>query len=281
MVECVAVVTLNILTIIVFAKTRSLVKRSMYLVINLAVADSFAGGISGVLNFVVIGVPCNYWKYSVTPYGTLDNIRLSIELLFPLASVWNLAAISLERAHATFHPFRHRFIKHSVFGFVVAVIWVTAGLVSAALVLILNFSGQKIYFFVWSSFGSVCLFVNFVSYMSIVLKIYCGAHPQRHGAVSRERRLTKTLLIVTLASLLMWLPFVITSFIFFTIEILSSIPIAILRNLDVACIVLYFANSLVNPILYTTRIPEFRRALPSVLFRRQQRQVGVFPLRAL
>lgn len=87
MVECVAVVTLNILTIIVFAKTRSLVKRSMYLVINLAVADSFAGGISGVLNFVVIGVPCNYWKYSVTPYGTLDNIRLSIELLFPLASV--------------------------------------------------------------------------------------------------------------------------------------------------------------------------------------------------
>ena len=55
MTESVAIVTLNILTVILFIKNRSLRKRSMYLVINLAVVDMFVGGCSEMLFFVLLG----------------------------------------------------------------------------------------------------------------------------------------------------------------------------------------------------------------------------------
>ena len=61
----------------------------------------------------------------------------------------------------------------------------------------------------WSLFYVFCLFVVCASYVSTVVKISCGAHPQHHGATSRERKLTKTLLIVTVVSLLLWLPYTI------------------------------------------------------------------------
>ena len=69
MTEFVAIVTLNILTIIVFIKTRVLRKRSMYLVINLAVADMFIGGFVGAWNFFLTGVDCNFWLSNLSYFG--------------------------------------------------------------------------------------------------------------------------------------------------------------------------------------------------------------------
>ena len=126
---------------------------------------------------------------------------------FLVASLTNLAAISLERAHATFRPFKHRVIKKWVFGFIIAISWVTSGLVSAASYLLHE---SMSFMYIGHSFICFCLFVVCVSYVSIVMKVYRGAHPQHHGAASRERKLTKTLFIVTVVSLLMWLPFTIT-----------------------------------------------------------------------
>ena len=55
------------------------------------------------------------------------------------------------------------------------------------------------------------------------------------------------------------------------------VPIRLPSRLFDAFVVLFFANSFVNPILYAVRMPDFKRALVS-LFRRQQRQVEIFPL---
>ena len=60
MTEAVAIVTLNIITIIIFMKNRSLRKRKMYLVINLAVADLFVGVFAEVMNFCPVGKGCNF-----------------------------------------------------------------------------------------------------------------------------------------------------------------------------------------------------------------------------
>ena len=117
--------------------------------------------------------------------------------------------------------------------------------------------------------------------MSIVIKVRCGAQPRHHGAASRERKLTMTLFIVTFVSLLMWLPFVIISFLYSTTDIFSSVSEMAFVRLDLVSIVFFHANSLVNPILYTARMPDFRRALVA-LFRRRPRllnQARVFPLR--
>ena len=44
----VAIVTVNLISIILFIKNRSLRTRAMYLVINLTIADMFVGGVSHV-----------------------------------------------------------------------------------------------------------------------------------------------------------------------------------------------------------------------------------------
>ena len=217
MTECVAIVTLNILTIIVFVKNRGLRKRSMYLVISLAVADIFAGGYVGALHFFSSGLFCNFWQYDPSHFGLWRSVISAVSNTFMLTSITNLAAISLERLHATFRPFKHRLVKKWVFGGAVALIWVTAGLYSIALEVMtkLNLFSYGVVSFV--SFISICLFFIFVSYVSIAVKINCGARPQHHGAASREKKLTKTLFIMTVVSLMLFLPFVFL-FIFITLH---------------------------------------------------------------
>ena len=269
--ESVAIVTLNILTIIVFIKNRSLRKRSMYLVINLAVADMFVGGCSEITYFVLFGEFCSFWDTE----RLLPLFFICMDFLFLAASLTNLAAISIERAHATFRPFRHRIIKKWVFGFIITIIWFTSGLLTIAFYFLRN--SLKVSY-IWSLFNAFCLFLICISYVSIVVKISCGAHPQHHGATSRERKLTKTLFIVTVVSLLLWLPYMIfTVLLFYLPSFLPPYPVSYLFN---AFIVLFHANSLVNPILYAVRMPDFKRALVS-LFRRQQRQVEIIPLGTL
>ena len=52
----------------------------------------------------------------------------------------------------------------------------------------------------------ICILIIFVSHMSIVIYVRCGAQPQHHGEASRESKLTMTLLMVAGVSLLMYLP---------------------------------------------------------------------------
>ena len=101
-IEAVAIVTLNALTAIIYLKERSLRKRSMYLVISLSVADIFSGGLL-IFDGWFLGSDCNYWTIDLN--RPFNFVITALFRLFPLASVTNLAAISLERTHATFRPF--------------------------------------------------------------------------------------------------------------------------------------------------------------------------------
>ena len=118
---------------------------------------------------------------------------------------------------------------------------------------------------------SICLLIICVCYTSIVIKVRCGAQPQHHGAANRERKLTMTLLIVTVASLLLYLPSVVFFFAFFISksEIFQSV---FSQHLNRTLMFLFHANSIVNPILYAIRMPEYRSAFLAVFRRRAQRQ---------
>ena len=94
--------------------------------------------------------------------------------VFNMASVINLAAISLERTHATFRPFQHRVLKKWVFGAAVAAVWITAVLSASYIYLDVFFTlsgpGE---FYSYLSILSFCFFVIAVSYASIVAKMLC------------------------------------------------------------------------------------------------------------
>ena len=259
--EFLAIVIVNLLSIIVFIKNKSLRTRRMYLVISLTVADILAGGLSG-----------SVFLFKVPAWKSCDFEE--VYPVVPLISLTNITVISLERMHATFRPLRHRLVKRWVYMVAIAVVWVFPGIAAGLekerkiLKICVNF--------LWEAHSILCLFVVFASYTSIFLKFRFRAHPQRHfGANLRQKKLTVTLFITTLVSLLMWLPYNIFKFLSITSNGISHSTTRLL-NADLFFVLLFFANSLVNPILYTVRMPEFKKALFS-LFRRQQRQNVAIP----
>ena len=277
----VAIVAVNLISIILFIKNRSLRTRAMYLVINLTIADMFVGGFSHFFLFQCLSKhSCDIVKMNLSQ--ELNVIINFLFLWFPLTSLTNIAVISLDRMHATIRPFRHRLIKKWVYGVTIAGVWVLAAMVTAAS-LILGLYGKKLlwYLYLWQSYCCLCLFVICVSYSSIVVKFLCGAHPQHHGAANRQRKLTVTLFIMTIVSLLMWLPYAVLIFLLSRTSIMKFLTPPGLLRLLLSLTILYFMNSLVNPIVYTIRIPEFRKAL-LLLFKRQRRQnARDIPLHAL
>ena len=277
---CVAIVTVNLLSIILFIKNRSLRTRAMYLVISLTIADMFVGGFSHLHPFRILS------KYScdIVKMNLRRELKVIIDFLFvwfTLISLTNIAVISLDRMHATIRPFRHRLIKKWVYGVTIAGVWVLAAMVSTVTLILEQYVEEfSHHLFFWQSYCCLCLFVICVSYSSIVVKFLCGAHPQHHGAANRQRKLTVTLFIMTIVSLLMWLPHAVFIFLYQpgVRKFLSSQESV---HLDFSLKILYFMNSLVNPIVYTIRIPEFRKAL-LLLFKRQRRQnARDIPLHAL
>ena len=277
-IEAVAIVTLNALTIIVYLKERSLRKRSMYLVINQAFADMFSGA-SIFIHFPIWAFIFELW--TINP-PLSDELILRIWVLAsvsPLASLINLVAITLERTHATFRPFKHRLVKKKIFVAVAAIVWIAAGAISAGIVsqsaLKSLFSKRRRKFSIlFYSSALAGLLTITVCYSSIAIKIVYGTQSHHRSATSRGRKLTKTLFIVTVVSLLLTLPVVIVH-LCFSLQLYTSIPF----HLGFSSFFMFFANSLVNPLLYAVRIPEFRRALLSILHCRSQAQlVPGFPL---
>ena len=281
--ESVTIIALNSLTVIAFFRDRSLRKRSTYLVISLAVADMFTGGTSPLDLFYNVGETCNFWRHKREHWYRIPQVFL---FWFLVCSFINMTVISLERLNATFWPFRHRTIKKSVYWVVIIAIWLTALLFSCTCTLIIGYyypHKPGYYYYAWGSFISICLVVICVSYVSIFVKLRFGNQPRHHGAANRERKLTITLFTVTFLSLLLWLPYVITTFLFFATNILSSLSEITLFRLELGSVILVYANCFLNPILYVMRMPGFRRALKMLCRQRPQphREVEIIPLREI
>ena len=85
----------------------------------------------------------------------------------------------------------------------------------------------------------------------------------RNGA-SRNRSLTKTLLLLSILALVCWLPLIIMDVLIFTFVSETSLScIYVIAN------ILNYSNSFVNPIVYVFRIPEFQQALRSCCTKRR------------
>ena len=143
---------------------------------------------------------CPYVKFY--PVSWEVSIAFDFLILFlPVVSMTNTAVISLERFYATFRPFRHRLINRWVYVVATAVVWVfpVIALVIGAIEMFLTIH----HLYLVESHCCLCLFVTFVFYTSILFKFRFGAHPQRHCAAAlSQRKLTVTLLIITLVSFL-------------------------------------------------------------------------------
>ena len=275
----VAIVTVNLLSIVLFIKNSNLRTRGMYLVINLTVVDILVGGLSTInLLLIITHIGCKTVIVRLSGEGYM--ITWFIFYWFPLTSLTNITVISLERMHATFRPFRHRVIKKWVYGVTICVVWVLAGMISTAIFMLkLSDKEESHSQFLWQSYCLLCLFIICACYASIIVQICCGARPQHHGAARGQRKLTVTLLIITIVSLLLWIPYAIATFVFHTTDSIRSLSFTKGMRLNLSLLLLFYTNSFVDPVVYTRRMPEYRKALLLLLTRRQ-RQNAVIPLQA-
>ena len=198
------VAILNIITIAVFVKKkRQLQRRSTYLIIHLAIVDLLVGAVSGPLQIKYrMALYCPLWKFRRDTIWS-NHLSFAFLHLFSFTSLTNLIAISLERLHATFCPFRHRFVRKWVHRAIIIVIWLIAIVREVAHIFLWEIADLVVInAFLYLLFYAVSLFVICVSCILIIIKVRCSRHPQFQSRCKRESKLTDTALIVSLVSLL-------------------------------------------------------------------------------
>ena len=271
--ECLATVILNITTIIVFVKQRQLQRRSIYLIIHLAFVDFLVGAVSGPLTLAwKMAEFCHLWKNSFREdatyiIGSPYVIQHEFTLLLYFISILNLAVISLERLHATLCPLKHRLLRNWIYVMVIFAMWIFSALVAFVPVMLYevkkwNAKSKSLFYNIRSSLCLLVLLVICVSYILIYIKVRCGPNLQHHGAANREKQLTVTLVVVTLVSLVTWLPGVVLFILVYSYSTsYHQMSFEWNFHVSVALTVLTTTNSLVNPIMYAVRMAEFRKTV--------------------
>ena len=81
----------------------------------------------------------------------------------------------------------------------------------------------------------------------------------------KNKRLTKTLLLVSFIAVVSWFPLVINNYLIFFQKLNFRRSYLVNGVVDI----LNYSNSFLNPVVYSLRIPEFRQSLLSCCSRRQ------------
>ena len=275
--ECLTIVILNAIIIIAFVKQRQPQRRSKYLIIHQTMVDLLVGLVHGPLMIEWCGSICDLWEYHRSFITWLRMLETVLGVQVYQVSFLNLAVISLERVHATFRPFKHRFIKKWVYGVIITVIWLVPTVMNSISSGIVPFTFFFAYYaIIVFAFYFTVLFVVVACYTSICLKVRCNHHPHHHCAAGvRERKLTGTLFLVTFGSLITFLPEIVYWGSWASSpESFFSFPSQLSFNYLMVTITFVVANSLINPIIYAVRMPEVRTSILVIIFRRAQNSIN-------
>ncbi|XP_078378591.1 G-protein coupled estrogen receptor 1-like [Oculina patagonica] len=271
--ESLIIIIGNLFTIFVFWKHRNNLKRTSFLLINLAAADLLVG----LTEPIVLGtykIPHELEELSINSTG-YGHISIILQTTFSFASVFFLVLISLERAYALIWPLRHRVANTK--GYIYGVIFVWLAAISTSLLSLLAVHGVLDYadwIVACSAMVILCLITICVSYLAIRTRLNCrvpaidAAHNRQNGP-EQNAKLSRTLFIVIGASLVCWLP----SMAFYPVHYICS-ECAILVVVYVSNM-FRLANSIVNPIIYSFRISMFRETIKRIKFRRHSKQYRV------
>lgn len=262
-VETLVIILGNVATVIVFWKNRSQLKQTCLFLINLTVADLMVG--IGNIESVVVEIHKSF-KTSLSCETTWGDYVVSEEL-FGCASIGFLALISLERLYAVVYPLRIRTTSTRKYIFSVGVVWLLSGTVAVAQLLGTAATLITKDIFIWfvTMYLFVCLMIISCAYSAVWFSSRKEDPRLPPNRYKRNKELVKTLFIVTLLSLIAWLPFTVVHNLRFTLKENFAIgPV-----FDDVTQVLQLANSFINPVVYCFRMPLFRRTLRGLFTRKK------------
>jgi len=252
--EAILILTGNTVTVYIFWSIRKRLKRTSYLLINLAVADIFVGiGLT-----LLIGADIAVMVKRNVSFLLTETIIL-IDISATVASLVSLVLISLERMFAILWPFRHRILKTRYFYVSIGCVWLLAALnVVSNLRLDSDPTNDNAY----STFSAATFITSVLvitgAYLAIWISIRRNQIPNKDERSTRKnRQLAKILFIVTALSIVTSLPYgIIIAYTDFSVD-LFAFKIQIPK-------VAQFANSFLNPVVYCFRMPEFKTSLKNL-----------------
>ena len=260
-IEIIVVFLLNAFTLAIYTRTRHLRKRSTFLIINLTVADLLVGAVVGLLPILE---PDNDKRDPEEAFSWQSFVYLTLTHLIPVAQLANISLISLERLHATRFPFRHCHVGKRVYLTIILCSWSFALTLSSVSVL-LYLRASLAFLYVFATYTFLIVVILTLSNVIIISTVKNNPLSPNAGlALSTERKLTVTLLIVTVVSFLTILPWVIWNVIAHRIR--SKLCPAVFFRITMSFLALYLFNSIVNPLIYAVRMQEFRKAARKTLF---------------
>ena len=256
MFESAIIVMGNMLVIILFAREKKLRKKSLFLVMNMALADVMLGAVALPLYvYLIVGPNYHLW----TAKAAHKSIFYFLDTTFSQSSLVSAGFISCERFYAVFRPLKHKTLSMRTYGIVIFTVWSLAILVSIITVLFYEYNSFKAATLSWMSFPLSFLLIVCICNISIWRKVRTRniTLQQQNRAAFQNQRLTNALLFVSAISVLSWLPLVIVNYLVFVqgLDIRRRFLFVDIIN------ILNLSNSILNPFVYALRIPEFRQAL--------------------
>ena len=230
----------------------------------MAFADLMLGALSLPFYIYDVGAVFQLWTGGFTEKTHLYVFFLVIDGIFTQASLISAAMISCERFYAVFWPLKHRTLSMRAYRIVIFMSWTLALLISAVWTVLNVLISTKYAVYVWTSYAFALTLIICGCNIGIWRKFQHGGFAsQQQNRGSQNKRLTKTLLFLSILALLSWLPLIIMNYLIFVFRF------KILWRFYEIVNVLNYSNTFVNPIVYALRIPEFRQSLGLCCFRRQ------------
>ena len=254
----VVIIISNSLSIAVLLKRR-LRKRSLYLLIDLAIADLLVG-LFAVPIYMIAAISVG----KLVPRVAFD----AVDMFTGLSSIFTLTFISLERLFAICRPLRHRQLSSHSYAIPIATPWILSLAVTSVRVL------QHYSIVTHHQFLTVIV-VSLSTPLLITCTSYCviwrkSSSRMRNGVrARREARLSKTLFLITGTFVLTWLPFQVAVVVVNMCVPCRKVHIVVVFVLKL----LQFSNSFINFLIYCLRMPDYRKAICKYRRRTSNREV--------
>ncbi|XP_022808291.1 adenosine receptor A1-like [Stylophora pistillata] len=258
----------NSLIIATFTRNRKLRTATNLFFVSLAVSDLFVGAFSIPGWIYILLYDLNHSAPSAFNLSFREMYTF-LDISSALVSIAHLTVISIERNFSISRPLRHRVMPRVYYYIAIAVTWLY-GLAIAQIfvsnsnavpwqkyrVLLITIGG-----FILPLFVIICMYANIhksVKLFNTRRRSFPSSSLQRK--VIREKTIVKTVLIVTGAFAVSWLPFYTLSILFVFCQKVVPQGVSLIHLLDFVKF-LHYSNSAMNPLVYTYRIQEVRTTL--------------------
>jgi len=179
---------LNTATIIAFITNRSLHRRSVYTLINLAIADIM----QGILRFLQSICSFGYDTVGVSCSVQTRMTQTTLMWVASIASILALVLIALERVYAVVYPFKHQVLTTRKYAVIFAASWLLSFLVGL-LTTFLTGPPRDVFTLAGFSLGLALSLVILISYIIVFVEVrkqnnQLQQQQQQQESIIRQKR---------------------------------------------------------------------------------------------